>query len=451
MITEEGHSRTFPATDPVPPANMLSTTPQDPERLRELTRRIGVRLNARTDAIADSMTAAIENAIGELTEEDARPALHASVSNNVDVIIDLLSNMKEAYELPPLPDAMQYAVVLARRDVSSAALRRAYHVGSDHLLAHVFDQVQEVDCEEHEKLPLYHHLAGWLYQYVDEITRAVIAAHEEEIRNSHTQAARSINSLVNRVLEQEDIQPAEFESVTGYRLNQVHVGCRVWVDDLGAVADQTRLLTIMVHQLAGALSVGQAPLMIVTDHATAEAWLGMESRRSSVSPRLVAAVAAAAPGVRIAFGAPGHGLEGFRRTRMQAAQAAAVAQASTSDEAHVVSYSDDAIPVIARLVEDIPATRRWVREVLGSLARNTEDAARQRETVRVFLESAENYSDTAARLLLHRNTVKYRLTKAEDELGRPPGARRMDTQLALATCHVLGGVVLSPGDGASPG
>lgn len=173
--------------------------------------------------------------------------------------------------------------------------------------------------------------------------------------------------------------------------------------------------------------------------------------RPPVQTQLVVPLAVETPGVRIAFGAPGPGLEGFRATRTQAAQAAAVARASTTSEAHVVSYADDGIPVIARLTGDIPATRRWVHEVLGRLARDTADAARQRETVRVFLESAENYSDTAARLLLHRNTVKYRLNKAEDELGRPPGARRMDTQLALATCRMLGGAVLSPADGTPPG
>ena len=85
--------------------------------------------------------------------------------------------------------------------------------------------------------------------------------------------------------------------------------------------------------------------------------------------------------------------------------------------------------------------------MLGSLARDTEDAARKRETMRIFLESAENYSDTATRLHLHRNTVKYRLTKAEEELGRPPGDRRINTQLALTACHLLGETVLAPAAG----
>jgi DNA-binding PucR family transcriptional regulator len=165
----------------------------------------------------------------------------------------------------------------------------------------------------------------------------------------------------------------------------------------------------------------------------------------------LAPIAAATPAARISFGAPGAGVEGFRTTRTQAALVGTIAQVSTGDEARVVSYADDGIPVIARLAEDLASTRRWIREVLGDLARDTDDAARQRETVRVFLDSAENYSETASRLLLHRNTVRYRLTKAEHELGREPGARRLDTHLALTLCHVLGSVVLIADDGTPAG
>jgi len=180
------------------------------------------------------------------------------------------------------------------------------------------------------------------------------------------------------------------------------------------------------------------------DRATAEVWFGWARRRPPLHTSSIAPVVTSVPRARIAFGAPAAGIDGFRTTRAQAARAATIARVSTAPAAHVVSYADDGIPIVARLAEDLPATRRWVGEVLGPLARDTADAARQRETIRVFLESAENYSDTAARLLLHRNTVKYRLTKAEDELGRAPGERRMDTQLALTTCHLLGGAVLTP-------
>lgn len=423
---------------------MLITSPQDPERLRELASRIGRHLSRRTDEISESMSAAIEGAAGELDDDDARESLHSSVRNNVEVIVHLLARSQEPHDLPPVPEAVRYAVELARADVPSASLRRAYHVGSDNLLAHIFDRVQEVDCEPHEQLPLYHHLAGWLYQYVDEITRTVMAAYDAEVQSSRNRAARSINTLVSGTLSGDFTDPATFKSTTGYRLDQLHLGCRVWIDDYSSTRDQERLLSTVVSHLTEELGVGSTPLTVFTDRATAEVWFGWARRRPPLHTSSITPVLTSVPRARIAFGTPTAGIEGFRTTRAQAARAATIAQVSTAPVAHVVSYADDGVPIVARLAEDLPATRRWVGEVLGPLARDTEDAARQRETIRVFLESAENYSDTAARLLLHRDTVKYRLTKAEDELGRAPGARRMDTQLALTTCHLLGSAVLAP-------
>lgn len=205
----------------------LSTSPQDPERLAELTQLIGVRLRHNVDTVAAGMTAAIEGAVGELDDPEMRASLHASVANNVEVIVDLLAHTKEASDLPPLPHAHRYAEELALQDVPEAALRRAYHVGSNHLLAHVFDQVQEIGCGTHEMLQLYHHLAGWLYRYVDEITRSVILTYQDAKQSSYERAARTINSYVNRLLAGEELPPREFEAATGYEREQTHVGCRV--------------------------------------------------------------------------------------------------------------------------------------------------------------------------------------------------------------------------------
>jgi len=65
-----------------------------------------------------------------------------------------------------------------------------------------------------------------------------------------------------------------------------------------------------------------------------------------------------------------------------------------------------------------------------------------RETARVFLESSGSFTATAERLFLHRNTVQYRIRQAEELRGRPFSDGRLDVELALAACHVLGPPVL---------
>lgn len=421
----------------------LSTSPQDPERLRELTRRIGEELRRETATISDGMSAVIEASIGELADPEKLACLHASVANNVAVIVHLLAHTKDASDLPPLPDAHRYAEELAKDDVPESALRRAYHVGSNYLLAHVFDQVQEIDCAPHEQLPLYHHLAGWLYQYVDEITRGVIATYQEEKRSSHERAARTINTYVNRVLAGDDMPSREFVAATGYELEQVHVGCRLWIRDLADASPDAPALARLIAALRTAIGAESPHLVVVTGRGEADVWFGRGRDRATIEADTLVPVIDTHHGARIALGAPGRGADGFRRSRAQAHQAATIARVAGSPTSRVVSYADEGVPVIARLCDDLAQTRRWVRDVLGDLAHDSDNAARQRDTVRVFLESGTNYSATATQLMLHRNTVRYRLEKAEQQLGRGVSDTPLDTQLALALCRVLGAVVLA--------
>jgi DNA-binding PucR family transcriptional regulator len=62
----------------------------------------------------------------------------------------------------------------------------------------------------------------------------------------------------------------------------------------------------------------------------------------------------------------------------------------------------------------------------------------------IFLRSGGSYKTTAEQLMLHKNTVQYRIRKAEESLGRPVGDSRHDVELALLASHWLGSAVLRP-------
>jgi DNA-binding PucR family transcriptional regulator len=84
---------------------------------------------------------------------------------------------------------------------------------------------------------------------------------------------------------------------------------------------------------------------------------------------------------------------------------------------------------------------------LGGLAADDEHHARLRATLLVFLQSGGSYKATAEQLMLHKNTVQYRIRKAEESLGRPVGENRHDVELALQAGHWLGLSVLQHGQG----
>jgi DNA-binding PucR family transcriptional regulator len=119
--------------------------------------------------------------------------------------------------------------------------------------------------------------------------------------------------------------------------------------------------------------------------------------------------ARSSPDIQIALGLSGQGLRGFQRSHRQALAARVVALASSAD---TVSYGDGGVAIVSVLARDIEATRGWVHEVLGPLARDDEAAARQRLTLRTFLATGGSHTESAERLDLHRNSVRYRVKKA---------------------------------------
>ncbi|MFE4997461.1 helix-turn-helix domain-containing protein [Streptomyces mirabilis] len=86
-------------------------------------------------------------------------------------------------------------------------------------------------------------------------------------------------------------------------------------------------------------------------------------------------------------------------------------------------------------VEDM---RAWVWGVLGPLAVDDENCARLRETVQIFLDSGCSYTATAGAQILHKNTVHYRIRKAEEIMGHPVQERRIDLEVALLAVQYLG-------------
>ena len=88
--------------------------------------------------------------------------------------------------------------------------------------------------------------------------------------------------------------------------------------------------------------------------------------------------------------------------------------------------------------------RAWVLATLGGLAADDEHHARLRDTLLTFLQTGGSYKTTAERLTLHKNTVQYRIRKAEESLGRPVGKNAHDVELALRASHWLGSSVLQP-------
>lgn len=415
-------------------------------RIMDLTHRVGRRLHTQLDALIASMNQAIESAIDELDDPEMMSLLHASVANNAENIVSMLVAKKPADQIPPVPAATEYAIKIAQQNVSGSALRRAYHIGTDPVLAAMFEEVQQLDCEPQEQLQLFRHLAAWVYRYVDVVTRVIMQAYEDETRRLHDHVASTAAAYIGRVLNEQDIDSGEFLSATGYRLDQVHIAALVWLDGVNAATDNTDQLAQIARWLTASVEAADWPLITAVDRTSARVWFGKTKNHEPVDTAAVAAVIESIPDARVAFGAPRMGANGFRASLAQAEHVATVARVASPAVSRVVSFSDEGTAMIATLAENVGLTRQWVLDVLGPLASASSHAQRQRQTMRVFLESSGSYTQTAEKLIMHRNSIKYRLTRAEQELGHPLNHRQLDIRLALALCQTLGNPVLTPAD-----
>ena len=106
----------------------------------------------------------------------------------------------------------------------------------------------------------------------------------------------------------------------------------------------------------------------------------------------------------------------------------------------MTSFSD--VAPLALMSGSTELTRAWVIETLGPLADDDDHNATLRDTLRVFLQENGSFKATAERLTLHKNTVQYRVRKAEESLGRPIGEDRLHVELALLASQWLGAAVL---------
>ena len=163
------------------------------------------------------------------------------------------------------------------------------------------------------------------------------------------------------------------------------------------------------------------PVFLPRDESSAWAWLPLGIR--DTFDAAAASTAGLGADIHFAFGDVAKGATGFRLTHQQAVAAQAVALAAEPPAARAVTFSE--VAPVAMMLGSTDLLRAWVSKTLGDLATDDELHARLRDTLLLFLQLRGSYKTTAERLMLHKNTVQYRIRRAEGSLGRPVGRTAM--------------------------
>jgi DNA-binding PucR family transcriptional regulator len=397
-------------------------------------------------AAAADVFQAIVREIPELEEDKPLLALLASsVDGNVDTCLQIMEHRIELSAVQAPAAAVEYARRLAQRGTPLTTLLRTYRLGharfSDWLLRELARQADDAQVISATTLSM----SGIVAAYIDQTSEEMVAAYTQErehwLRNQHAARAARVRRLLSG--DRGDVRAAE--ATLGYRLRQYHVGVVCWVDDasgpvVSGPADELTRLERAVSQVAVQAACAGEPVFLPRDDSSAWAWLplGIRDRFDSAE----ASTASVSPDIRFAFGDPAKGPGGFCLTYLQAIAAESVALAARSRTPRVLTFTE--VAPVAMMLGSADLLRGWVRSTLGGLAADDEQHARLRETLLVFLRSGGSYKATAELLVLHKNTVQYRIRKAVESLGRAVAENRHDVELALQVSYWLGPAVLRP-------
>jgi DNA-binding PucR family transcriptional regulator len=407
---------------------------------RELS-AVGAAAGARLLELTHEIWGLLTHDVPELRgDELVEKLLDASIEENVSTLLHVFEHGTPADQVDAPAAAIEYARRLAQRGVPITALIRAYRVGHGHFLARCVEEIAVRSRDIDLTAAVTARLVEVSFRYIDRVSEQVIATYQRErdrwlLTQTAVRAAR-----VRAVLGNEPVDVDATESALGYRLRQHHLGVIAWVTDETHGSEGLTRLDRLASAAARTLGNRGRPLFVPRDEALAWIWLPLGAD-ATIRLELVAdAFENGDASARIAVGEPAYGLDGFRQTHQQAARTQDLALAARPGT-RLTTFAE--VGTVALICADLPAARRWVWATLGDMALDDEPHGRLRDTLQVFL-STGSYTATADRMVLHKNSVQYRIRKAEEALGAPIEDRRADLELALRTCHYLGETVLRP-------
>ena len=426
------------------PAERLCKNPRvdtDRAAVAELMASVAAAVSRQAATVSENVYEVTRREIPELGDDQTVLTLFASsIDSNVTTCLQIMQHRIDLADVHAPAAALEEARRRAQRGTPLTAVLRAYRLGhtcfSGWLFRELARQADDAAMITAATLSMSKTVAGYVDQTSEEIVAAYTHERERWLRNrSAARAARIRDLLAGR-----RVNVSATEATLGYRLRQYHVGLVCWTDDATPAIDTVTRLEHAINLVAAKMAGSGEPLFLPRDESSAWAWLPL-----GIRDRFDAAAASASDGdadIHFAFGDAVKGVTGFRLTHQQALAAQAVALAAGSPPPQAVTFSE--VAPVAMMLGTPDLLRAWVLATLGDLATDDEPHARLRDTLQVFLQSGGSYKATAEQMVLHKNTVQYRVRKAEESLGRPAAGNRPDVELALQASRWLGPAVLQP-------
>lgn len=336
--------------------------------------------------------------------------------------VAFLASMDEPEaEIPMVPSASEMAIEIARRGRTLQELFQVYGVARRGVWEYITGLLAEqaADADSTAFLIFFWDRAS---HWIDTVAESSAVLYEDERDQVRLGVAAQTLETVREILEHRaggnsrDVSAAlNGYPISGYNTAMILTASR---------AEKVSELRSVALTLANSGSV-RNPLIVSPGGRDLWVWLGTV-REPSLEQLLLAKPELSERGIRVAVGAPGEGLEGFRDSHDDALHVQKIADVAR-DVGNPLYFPD--VETLVMLWQSGEQAERFARRTLGGLGKNTDAMARLRQTARAALR-AGSVEKAADMLVVHKNTVRYRLSQVEQVLGR--GLHDAPIPLALA-------------------
>ncbi|MFD3583591.1 PucR family transcriptional regulator [Streptomyces sp. NPDC058683] len=414
-------------------------TPEHPEAAKQLSvvaANVGSHLPEVGNDIGQYVLAEIAELRGDST---IVKMLHASVAENAGTLLHVFENEISLEKVEAPAAALEYARRLAQRGIPLSALIRAYRIGHWRFLQWCLDELNRQNADEELAVTTNRRMLHVSFGYIDRVTEQVIAIYQHERDNWLLSQTAARAARVRDILATRDVDLNSVEPSLGYRLRQNHLGLVAWLPTLTVEGAGLARLHRITDEIAQRLNCTSRPLFVPRDAMVSWSWLPLGAHSDVPWQEVSDVLERGDPSLHICAGSVGYGIEGFRITHRQALRAQELAAVADPVPRFTEFSTVAPIALMATNIDDI---RAWVWGILGPLAVDDENSARLRETAQIFLDSGCSYTATAASQILHKNTVQYRIRKAEEMIGHPVQSEHTDLEIALRAVRYLGSALL---------
>ncbi len=388
-----------------------------------------VDLAALASRVVEADLAAAFDPLRENHEFTTR--LRASVEENLQHLRQVIGGRVRADQVE-LVEPFALAGLQARMRLPQTALQRSYRVGFQTMLdawtERLVERAEQDDVRRGEALRALRDLTGLLLGYQHHVASRVADsfARADDAMSRSREHVR--NGLVRQLLREDSTPLAPSDLVLlDYPLEASHVAVLLPTMAEGATRQVLSALRTACH--------ARDVLVHPVDLASTVIWLAQPGAgwRPGTLADLLACLAAL--GVEASVSGAHAGVEGLRRGWRQAQDVQRVRAAwGAGAGPRVLSHTDVSLEIL--LMTDPAGAGAFVAAELGGLGGDDDLSARLRETVEASYRWGSHVT-TATHLHLHEHTVRNRLQKAAELLGRPLTERRTELQVALRLARLL--------------